>query len=157
MGIQRRRLLTNDRGVIFLTTMIALFIMALTATMVYQLTSQSVYLANYLQKSTQARYLAEAGLNHAFAVLRSNFNNWNNAASFPTTALGTGIFRATVSKASSRYLVSSTGTVSGVSRIATAEVKPPPTTASAFDYAISVGGERCDRFRYRPISGYYYG
>lgn len=136
----KSRILTNESGFIFLTAVVSLFIMVLSGAMVYELTTQNVFTANYLQKTTQARYLAEAGLAQAFSVLKANWSSWNSGSNFPATTLGEGTFDASVSKIGTRYLVTSTGTVRGVTRQATAEVVPPPTTKSAFDYAISAGG-----------------
>jgi len=134
------KILRNKRGMIFFVTLIGLALMIITGTTIYRFASGNLYTANYLRKSVQARYLAEAGLAEAFSVLKNNWSDWSDVSKFPLTSLGSGTFDASVTKVGSRYLVSSTGSVQDVSVTATAEVIPPPATSSAWDYAIASGG-----------------
>ncbi len=122
-------------GAIFLGTMIALLMMAIVGGAIFSLTSQDLFFVNHLKKYTQARNLAEAGLAQACASLKSN---WSSNAAYPMTNVGQGNYQATVATTSSRTLVTSVGTVQGITRSVTAEVVPP--TISAFNYSIASGG-----------------
>lgn len=131
----------NNRGTIFAQTIIAMFMMTMMAGYVFDLSSQDMRTIKNLDRGMQAQYLAEAGLNEALSVLTADFDDWNNAAAFPATALGNGTYDATVSRIGTRYLVSSVGTVAGTQRSATAEVTAPSTSALAY---ILAGGSTVD-------------
>ena len=84
----------NHTGSIFVTTLVTLFLMVLVGGAAFVLTNNTLHYFNRLKKSTQAQYLAEAGLAHAFG----NLNTTRTAsASYPTTTLGPGTYQATVS------------------------------------------------------------
>lgn len=126
---------SGERGTVFMTTMISMFIMTLIATYVFEVSSQDLNLAKQMDKSLQALGLAEAGLAEALSRLKVDIND----TIFNETPLGEGTYAASVSTVSGRQLVSSTGTVSGFSRTVTAEVQPP--SASALNYILAGGSD----------------
>src|SRR3989338_8967246 len=121
----------SKSGSIFVTTLVTLFLMVLVGGSAFVLTNSHLHYFNRLKKSTQAQYLAEAGLAHAFGNLNST---WTTSASYPTTAMGPGTYQATVSTTSGRTLVRSVGTVQGIQRTVSAEVTEP--TISALNYLL---------------------
>ncbi len=129
------RLFQKTAGSTFLITMVCVFVMSLVGGYSYQLSSYNSTYVNRLQKSLQAHQLAEAGLVRALSTIRSNWSQVNNAAAFPLTTFGTGTYDAGVTNISGRYLVSSVGTVSGVSRTVTAEVAAPAFNALNYIFA----------------------
>lgn len=135
-------MLRNRKGSIFITTMIVMFMTALTATGIFAYASQDFFAISRLKKSTQAINLAEAGLARALETLDDNWANRTTASNFPLTSLGPGTYDATVTEPTSgRAFVSTVGTVGGVSRTATAEVTEP--TISALAYMLA-GGSTLD-------------
>lgn len=125
----------NESGAIFLSTMISLLVMVIVGGSIFNLTSQDLFFVNHLKKSTQAKQLAEAGLAQACAKLKAN---WTSNTTYPQTNIGPGSYQATVATSGGRTLVTSVGSVQGISRSASAEVIPP--AVSAFNYAIASGG-----------------
>lgn len=117
-----------------MSTMISVFMMVIAGGAMFNLTSQDVFAINRLQKSTQARHLAEAGLSEAISKLRTA---WASNATYPAVNLGSGSYQSIVKTVSGRTLVTSTGTVDKVKRSVTAEVTP--TLDSAMNYALASG------------------
>ncbi len=131
-------LLSNHKGSVFLTTMVCAFVMSLVAGFTYKTSTYNSSFVNRIQKSMQAQQLAEAGLVRALSTIRTSWSSINTASNFPSTALGNGTYDASVTSSSGRYLVSSVGTVSGITRTVTAEVQAP--SGSALDYMFAAGG-----------------
>lgn len=127
--------LANARGSVFLSTMICTLLMTMVGGYTYKMTSANTHFVNQIRKSTQAQQLADAGLNKALAQIRSNWSAVSGA--FAAASLGSGSYSTTVVSSGGRYLVKTTGTVQGVSRIASAEVLAP--TTSALDYVFAGG------------------
>ena len=125
----------NEKGAIFLSTMVSLLVMVIVGGSIFNLTSQDLFFINRLKKSTQARQLAEAGLAQACATLKAS---WTANTAYPQTSVGSGTYQATAATSSGRTLVTSVGVVQGISRSVTAEVVPP--AISAFNYAFAAGG-----------------
>lgn len=139
------KLLRQDKGTVFISTMISMLLMTLVSGYIFQVTNQDMRFVTQLQRSLQAQYLAEAGLAKAVAVLYNDWDEKTNAAAFPSTALDQGTFDATVTQVgagpSSRWKVSCVGTVDAVQRTASCEVSGP--TQSALDYILA-GGSNID-------------
>ena len=125
----------NQRGSVFLTTMVCIFLMSLTSGYMYQMSAYNSNFTNRLQQSTQAQILAEAGLNRAISTIRASWSAGSVANNFPLTSLGNGSYDASVSTVSGRTLVSSVGTVNGVQRTVSAEVVAPTTSALNYVFA----------------------
>ena len=131
------KVLSNRRGTVFLTTMVCVFLMSTTGGYLYVMSARNSHYANQLQKSTQALMLAESGLARALSTIKVDWNAISSDGNFPETSLGTGTYDAGVATVSGRYLVSSVGSVEGVTRTVSAEVTPP--AISALDYAFAGG------------------
>ncbi len=129
-------IMRNERGSVFMTTMIAMLLMLLTGGYMYQVSDQGFYNVKQIQSRTQAKYLADAGLSYALGSLK---DSWSTSASFSSTSLGLGTFSASAATSSGRTLVTGTGTIESISRTATAEVTAPGV--SALDYVFASGGD----------------
>ncbi|OIO39657.1 MAG: hypothetical protein AUJ72_00275 [Candidatus Omnitrophica bacterium CG1_02_46_14] len=129
-------LFRSETGTIFLATMVSMMIMILIGGFIFQLTSQDTRLVIQMKRSLQAQQLAEAGLARALSTLAAS---WSGGCTTSNVALGAGTYSTSRTLSGGRYLVSSTGTVEGVSRTTTAEVTEPVT--SAFNYALAAGSE----------------
>ncbi|GEM_PF-1108536 len=136
MKTSKKTNLKDQAGTIFVTTLVALFMMTLVGGAIFSITSQDMHFVRRLEKSAQAQSLAEAGLARAFAGLR---NTWATTGTYGPTALDNGSFTATVSTTGGRTLVTSVGTVQGVSRTVKAEVTAPGI--SALSYVFAGGGD----------------
>ncbi|MGB2600461.1 MAG: hypothetical protein WBD00_05405 [Candidatus Omnitrophota bacterium] len=84
----------------------------------------------------QARYVAEAGINDAFAQLKSQ--GFASRSNF-TGSLDVGSYSVTFSETGGRHLVTSVGTVSGASKTVTAEVQD--NTPTALNYFSGAGND----------------
>ncbi len=96
----------NDHGSVFLTTMIAIFLMTLVGAYTYQMSTQDIHFVRQLEKSTQAQQLAEAGLARALSKITSTSSDTfesvvNNDSNFPLTSLAPGTYDASVTQISS--------------------------------------------------------
>lgn len=126
----------NQRGTIFLATMVSMMIMIIMGGYIFQVTTQDSHLIAEMKKSLQAQQIAEAGLARGISTLKTN---WSSSITTSNVSMGVGAYSTSLTSSGGRYLVSSTGTVSGVSRTVTAEVTAPVT--SAFNYALAAGSE----------------
>lgn len=131
----------NDHGTIFLTTMLCMFFMAMIGGYLFKMTSDDMFSIQRLKHSAQAQQLAEAGLADALGVMNTDWDARLVAGNFPSTSLGPGTYDASVAQVSSRWLVTSVGTVNSVSRTASCEVTGPVTSALAY---ILAGGSNID-------------
>jgi hypothetical protein len=125
----------NVRGSAFLTTLVLMLLMVSTGGYMYKASAQSSHFTGELRQATQAQAIAEAGLAQALGRLRGNWSLISS--SFPSGSLGGGSYSTTLVTSGGRYLVRTTGTYRGHSRIASAEVAGP--TVSALDYVIAGG------------------
>ena len=139
MKMKTRLFLKSQQGTVFLTTMIIMFLMVLVSASVFQLSTQHMHYISVLRKSSQAQYLAEAGLSAAVATLTANFSNKDNAGLFPATTLGVGSYDVTVVQTGGRVLLKSVGTVQSVQRLASLEVED--LTPTALNHGEAAGGD----------------
>ena len=77
--------LANEKGTIFLTTMISMFMMVLMGGYIFQVTTQDTHLIAEMKYSQQAQLIAEAGLARA---LSTRFTNWCNSVTTNNVSLG---------------------------------------------------------------------
>lgn len=127
----------NNKGAIFITTMIVILLIIMISSFMFYMISQDVFMARYIRDSSEAELIAEAGLNTAIATVATSFSNKNNAALFPLTTFGDGTYDVTVVQSGGRVLLSSAGVVRGVTRVVSAEVEN--LTSPSLNYAISSG------------------
>ena len=103
-----KNLFANEKGTIFLTTMISMLIMILIGGYIFQVTTQDTHLIAEMKKSQQGQLIAEAGLARALSTL---YTNWHASAIASNISLGAGSYSTSLTSSSGRYLVSSTGSV----------------------------------------------
>ncbi len=92
----------NQRGNIFLITLIIVFLMTLVGMYAYQMSTRDLHYAQRLEKAAQAHQLAEAGLARALSTITAapsdQFETVINASdNFPLTELDPGTYDASVS------------------------------------------------------------
>lgn len=133
-----KNLIRNQKGTVFLTTIICSGLMAMIGGYTYQATSGHLHLVHQMKRSAQAQELADAGLAEAISVLAADWTTVTVPGNFPATNLGPGSYDVTITNTGGRYLVSSLGETDNITRTATAEVAAPGP--SALDYAIAGGG-----------------
>jgi len=99
---------------------------------------RDAHMINRLKLSTEALYIAEAGASVALGSLADTvLVGWS--AGTANGALGDGTYSYTISQVGARWLITSTGTVRGVSKTVSLEVENlfPP----AMNYALVCGGD----------------
>jgi len=128
--------LMHERGTVFVSTMMSMFLMVLTGAYMYQMAGQGFHQVKQLQTRAQAKYLADAGVSAALGSLKTSWTA--NNATLASASLGIGSFTAGISTSGGRSRITSTGTVQGITQTATMEVAGP--VGSATDYGIASGG-----------------
>lgn len=131
--------IANSRGSVFITTVIVAFLMTLVGASLFQMITQDSYYTSRLKRYAQSQYIAEAGLADAIAVLDVNFNNKDSPGNFPLNNFANGTYDVTVTQQSGRVLLTSVGTIQGVSSTVSAEVQYLGPTA--LNYAYASGGD----------------
>ena len=134
------KLFRNTKGAVFITVMFLAALMIFVAVATANMMTQDTHLMRHLTRSTQALYVAEAGINDALAVLlNQGFSAKDNQANFPSKTFGLGTFDVTVTESEDRVLLTSVGTVQGVSRTVAVEVKD--LYPSILEKALGTGGD----------------
>jgi Tfp pilus assembly protein PilX len=104
-----------------------LLLMVIMGISIFQTTIQTRHMSTFLKNSSEAQYLAEAGIRDALATLDNlGFAARNNASNFPLTSFGAGTYDATVTETGGRVLLTSVGTVNNVSKTVSVEVAETP-------------------------------
>ena len=134
------KIVKNKSGAIFITVLLISMMMIFIAVSASNMLLQDAHMIRHLKYSAQARYLAEAGINDAIAVLLSNgFSAKDNAANFPRTQLDPGYYDVTVMQSGGRVLLSSEGEVQNVTRTVAVEIKS--LYPEALNYALATGAD----------------
>jgi hypothetical protein len=118
--------LRSQRGMVLAVVLGFVGLMAMSTMSFSTMVQRDINLVHTVKTHEQAMYMAEAGINHALARIR--LNGFSSRANF-SGALDTGTYSVTYSTVSSRYMVTSIGTVSGVSETVTAELEDNTPTA----------------------------
>lgn len=133
----------NKNGAVFVITLIILSIVVLVGAGLATMIGRDIYTARRLRTSTQAYFLAEAGIEESIQDLYdSKFESRDN---YPREDIPLGSGSFTVELIDSKYdsekiiKIISTGTVGDVSRTISATVKD--TRIQAFTYAALSGGK----------------
>lgn len=129
----------NKNGAVFLTVLIISMLMIFIAVSASNMLLQDAHMIRHLKRSTQAQYLAEAGISDALVTLIDNGFSAKDTL-FPLSDagdLGEGSYRVTSSTVDGRVILESTGTISGVSRTMSLEVKDSAPTS--LNYMMSSG------------------
>ena len=132
------KFITNKKGTIFVTVIVLATLMVLIGTGLSNMIMQDTHLIKNMRYSTQALLIAESGINDALATLVSlGFNAVNNGGNFPQKAYGGGTYDVDVIQSGGRVLLRSVGTISGISRTVSCEIRN--TTPTAMYYMMSAG------------------
>lgn len=128
----------NKNGAVFVITLIILSIAVMVCAGLATMMSRDVYTARRMKASTQAYFLAEAGIEESIQDLHDN--NFSFAGFPKNETLGSGSFTVPTPQPYSDniYKIECTGTVSDVSRKISVIVRD--TRPEAFRYAMLSGG-----------------
>jgi hypothetical protein len=133
-------MMRGNKGVIFIIVMVMSMLMVFIAVSASNMLLQDVHMVKHLKYSTEAQYLAESGISDALATLvELGFPARTNPANFPQKNLGEGTYDVTVIESGTRVLLSSVGTVRGVSRTVALEVKD--NTPTSLYYMMASGSD----------------
>jgi hypothetical protein len=142
----------NRSGSALLAVMGIVFLIAIVAASMVAAGRQQVFAAVHLKDYVKAQMIAEAGVNQAYNILKTNFAARLNPNNFPPTSFDGGSYDATVvSIGSNRASITSTG----LYQSATAQVKadiqnfptattngsPIPGGGSPYGFAVLAGCE----------------
>ena len=127
----------NQRGQVLIVVMGLIVLMVITTISLSSMMQQDVRLVRRVKEKEQARLLAEAGVNRALVKINDDGYPSFPQASYVTGSLDTGSYSVDLTAAEGRHLVESTGTVSGVSGMVSAEVED--NTPTALNYFSGAG------------------
>lgn len=121
-------------GAAFFWTVLMIGILGIMAGALAKVVSKDVFTAQYLKYSTQAFFLAEAGISHSFSQLKVDFSD---ATITNTISLGAynGDYDVTITTNGDNKVATSRGTVKGVARTVVAEFSEA-VPYDAFNYAV---------------------
>ena len=128
----------NKKGTIFIAVMTLSLIMTIIGVSVSNMLLRDARMIRHLKQSTQAQFIAEAGISDAITTLAtSGFSEYTDNGN----ALGDGEYDLTVDEITvdgeDRWLISSTGKVGSTTRTATMEVRN--VSSEALDYTLAAG------------------
>lgn len=115
-----KKVIRDRKGLVLPVVMALVALMTLSTISLATMIRQNVELVRSAKFGSQARYVAEAGIMHAFARFKNE--SFNSRSNF-TGNLDTGSYSVTFSTTLGRYLITSVGTVGDVSRTVSAEVE----------------------------------
>jgi hypothetical protein len=125
-GEKMREYFKNNKGTVLLIVMGTVLLMGMTTLFLANIINQNGALIFHVKYGSQARYLAEAGIKHALARIKKE----SFTARAPISAtMETGTYSVRFTENSGRYLVTSTGTANGVTKVASAEIENLMPTA----------------------------
>lgn len=114
------RRMENEKGMVLVMVMAFVLLMAISAISFTTVLRRDIELIARAKLSEQAKNVAEAGVHHSLAKLFTE--GFSSRANFNGT-LDTGTYSVTYTDVGDRTLITSVGTVLGVSRTVSAEVK----------------------------------
>jgi hypothetical protein len=126
----------NQKGIVLIITMAFVVLMVLSTVFLGNMLQQDVALITKVKSKAQARYMAEAGIQHAMAKLK--LDGFGSRTNFDGT-MDTGSYKITFSESSGRYLATCEGTVGGLTE--TASIEMEDLTPSALYYVTSSGND----------------
>ncbi len=126
----------NQRGLVLVIVMAFMALMLLSTVSLSIMIQRDIRLIRSIKEKEQARYAAEAGVAHALAAIKNE--GFASRADFSDT-LDTATYSVTFSETGGRHLVTSVGTVSGISKTVTAEVAD--NTPTALNYFSGAGND----------------
>ena len=131
-----KHFINNKKGSVLALVMGFITLMVLSAVSLSSLIQRDVILIQKVSQNDQARYVAEAGINHALAKI---ILEKIKPDAFPGLAdsIDLGSYKVEVSTIGSRYLLTSEGTANGITKTVTAEIMD--TTPTALNYFSGAG------------------
>ncbi|MFH1791534.1 MAG: hypothetical protein ABH885_06095 [Candidatus Omnitrophota bacterium] len=130
----------GQKGLILITVIGLSTVALMIGLYISSIVAQDSHFVRRLKYSTQAQYLAEAGLSEAIVVLINNgFSAKDTASNFPLTNLAGGTYDVTVIQSGGRVILSSAGVVQSAERTAAIEVKS--RYPEALEYSLATGGD----------------
>ena len=133
-----KNIFSNQKGMALLTTLIFVFLLATFVIALLTMASNNTKLSALQRDSTQAFYVAEAGVEYARHLLGQFWDNWDDPGKFPITEkpFGSGTFGVVVTgDTEGEVVITSTGIVGTAKRVIEAVVEF--TVDSIFGYAIA--------------------
>ncbi|MEE8576151.1 MAG: hypothetical protein V3T31_02740, partial [candidate division Zixibacteria bacterium] len=134
--LRLRHRATDRKGVVLVIVMSFVALMVLSVVSLSTMIQRDVRLIQRIKEKEQACFVAEGGVHHALAKIKSE--GFAARADF-SDSLDTGSYSVTFSETGGRYLVTSVGTVSGVSETVTAEISD--NTPTAVGYGLGMGND----------------
>lgn len=131
-----KRLSKGRKGNVLPIVLIFIGIIAINTIALSSIMQRDVKLVQRVRNTGKARLMAEAGINDALARIVAN--GFASKADF-TGSLDTGSYSVTFSETGGRHVVTSVGTVSGVSRTVAAEISD--NTPTALNYFSGAGND----------------
>jgi len=136
-----KNIFSNQKGMALLTTLMFVFILATFAVALLIMTGNDAKLSAIQRDSTQAFYVAEAGVEYARYLLGQSWDNWEDPDNFPQTSFGSGTFDVEVTdNDDGNVVITSTGIVGTAKRVIEVVVSRA-TIDFIFKYAIAGRGE----------------
>ena len=140
----------SGTGSALLTVMLMVMILSGMVTGVMSMSLTRATVVRRLTNDTRALAIAEAGANHAYSVLSTNFSARTNAAAFPSTAYAGGVYDATVTPVGSSLAVIESLGQCGLSQVTVmldakrfreATPAPVPPPGSAWEKGLYANGQ----------------
>lgn len=119
-------ILRSRRGTVLMITMAFVGLMVLSTLALSGMIKQNTELIRRVKFNAQAQYMAESGINLAFARFKNE--NFGSRSNFSGN-LDTGSYSVTFSQTGGRFLITSVGTVGDISKTVSAEVEDRTPTA----------------------------
>jgi len=126
----------NRKGIVLAMVLGFLALMVMSVLPLASMIQQDARLIVHVREKEQARFMAEAGVNHALAKIRND--GFASRADF-VGALDIGSYQVVFSQVGARHLIISTGTVGGVSETVSAEIAD--NTPTALNYFSGAGND----------------
>ncbi len=136
MKVTSLKLIKNQEGAVLVIVMTFMALMLLSAIYLANMIKGDAELIGRVKTVEQAKYMAEAGINHALGRIKNT--NFGNRTDF-SNALDTGSYSVTFSESGGRYLITSVGTAGSVSRTASLEIED--LTPTALKYVTGAGND----------------
>lgn len=135
-----KNIFSNQKGMALLTTLMFVFILATFAVALLIMTGNDTKLSAIQRDSTQAFYVAEAGVEYARHLLGQSWDNWKDPGKFPNTPFGSGTFDVEVTdNDDGDIVITSTGIVGTAKRVIEVVIRRF-TADPIFIYAIAGRG-----------------
>jgi hypothetical protein len=128
--------MNNQKGAVLIIAMAFVLLMVMSTLLLGNMLQQDVQLVTKVKSKAQARYMAEAGIQHAIAKLK--LDGFSSRANF-NGSMDTGSYEVMFSESSGRHLIACEGTVSGIAE--TASIGVEDLTPTALYYVAGAGNE----------------